>query len=217
MKAKSKIPVSRVVIFPLIALLIGIALAANEEKTEPIVQKPMSSEKPEKLEVATLGAGCFWCVEAVFERINGVYDVKPGYTGGETKDPTYEQIVTGRTGHAEVAQLEFDPEQISFSEILDVFFKSHDPTTLNRQGNDVGTQYRSAIFYYDEAQKAAAEATIAKWDAAKSYDDPIVTEVTPLDVFYEAEDYHNDYYTNNPNAGYCSYVIRPKLKKLGLE
>ncbi|WOO41942.1 peptide-methionine (S)-S-oxide reductase MsrA [Rubellicoccus peritrichatus] len=217
MKSKSKIPLSRVVIFPLIALLVGIALAATEEKQEPIIQKPMSSKKPEKLETATLGAGCFWCVEAVFQRINGVYDVKPGYTGGKNPNPTYEQICTGQTGHAEVAQLEFDPEQISFSEILDIFFKSHDPTTLNRQGNDVGTQYRSAIFYHDDAQKAAAEASIAKWNEAKAYDDPIVTEVTPLDVFYEAENYHDDYYNNNPNAGYCAYVIRPKLKKLGLE
>lgn len=217
MKAKTKFSTSRVVIFPLIALLVGVVLAATEKKTDPIEQKPMVSEKPEKLETATLGAGCFWCVEAVFERINGVYDVRPGYTGGTTKDPSYRDVIAGDTGHAEVAQLQFDPEQISFSEILDVFFKSHNPTTLNRQGNDVGTQYRSAIFYENDAQKAAAEASIAKWNASKAYDDPIVTEVTPLDVFYEAEDYHNDYYNNNPNAGYCVYVIRPKLKKLGLE
>lgn len=216
MKPKAKRSPSRIVIFPLIALLIGVALATTQEKPEPIVQKPMSLQKPEKLETATLGAGCFWCVEAVFQRINGVYEVKPGYTGGTVENPTYKQICTGQTGHAEVAEIQFDPEQISYSEVLDVFFKSHDPTTLNRQGNDTGTQYRSAIFYNDDAQKLAAEAAIAKWNEG-AFDDPIVTEVSPLEVFYPAENYHDDYYNNNPDAGYCAYVIRPKLKKLGLE
>lgn len=168
-------------------------------------------------EVATLGAGCFWCVEAVFEAMPGVVEVIPGYTGGEVANPTYEQVCSGTTGHAEVAQVTFDPTRTRFSQILDMFFKSHDPTTLNRQGADVGTQYRSAIFYHDEKQKAVAEAAIEKWNASGAYPDPIVTEVTELGTFYPAEDYHQDFYARNPNQGYCTFVIRPKLKKLGLE
>lgn len=164
---------------------------------------------------ATLGAGCFWCVEAVFQRIPGVISVMPGYAGGTKPNPTYEEVCTGKTGHAEVAQITYDPTKISYEKILEVFWQAHDPTTLNRQGADVGTQYRSAIFYRDEKQKLAAEKSRA--EAQKLFNDPIVTEITPLHAFYKAENYHQNYYKNNPNAPYCVFVIKPKLKKLGLE
>jgi peptide-methionine (S)-S-oxide reductase len=165
--------------------------------------------------VATLGGGCFWCVEAVYERIAGVKAVVSGYAGGDRPNPTYEQVCTGATGHAEVVQVEFDPETISYEKILELFWKAHDPTTLNRQGADVGTQYRSVILYSDEAQRRTAEAS--RREVAKSFQRPIVTEIRPLAAFYRAEDHHQDYYANNPYAGYCSFVIRPKLQKLGLE
>jgi peptide-methionine (S)-S-oxide reductase len=164
-------------------------------------------------ELATLGGGCFWCLEAVYQELDGVEKVISGYTGGSVPNPDYRQVTTGSTGHAEVVQLTFDPERVSFREILEVFFTIHDPTTLNRQGADVGTQYRSAIFYHDEAQRETAEAIIAEFGAANIWPDPIVTEVTPLDVFYEAEDYHQDYYRQNQFQPYCSYVISPKLAK----
>jgi len=165
-----------------------------------------------KTETATLGAGCFWCVEAVFERLPGVKKVVSGYTGGHVDNPTYKQISTGTTGHAEVTRIEFDPAVISFEKILEVFFEAHDPTTLNRQGADEGDQYRSAIFFASEEQKQTA--IRAKAAAQKNWDDPIVTEVTSLGKFYPAEDYHQNYFKNNPNQGYCSYVIKPKVKKL---
>ena len=165
-----------------------------------------------KTETATLGAGCFWCVEAVFERLPGVTKVISGYTGGHVDNPTYKQICTGTTGHAEVTRIEFDPAVISFEKILEVFFEAHDPTTLNRQGADEGDQYRSAIFFASEAQKQTA--VRAKAAAQKNWDDPIVTEITPLGKFYPAEDYHQNYFKNNPNQGYCSFVIKPKVKKL---
>jgi peptide-methionine (S)-S-oxide reductase len=168
-----------------------------------------------KLEKATFGAGCFWCVEAVFERLDGVLEVQAGYAGGSTKNPTYEEVCAGTTGHAEVAQILYDPSKIRFEQLLEMFWKSHDPTTLNRQGGDVGTQYRSAIFAHDEPQRIAAEKS--KVDAQAGFSDPIVTQIAPLDIFYPAENYHQDYYKNNQNAPYCSFVIRPKLKKLGLE
>ena len=167
-----------------------------------------------KSDIATLGGGCFWCVEAVFQRIEGVLSVKPGYAGGDIKNPTYKQICTGNTGHAEVARIEFDPEKITYSQILNVFWQSHDPTTLNRQGNDVGTQYRSVIFFHDESQREIAEKS--KLDADKSgyWDNKIVTEITLLNNYYNAEDYHDNYYNNNPNQPYCLFVIKPKLDKL---
>jgi peptide-methionine (S)-S-oxide reductase len=168
----------------------------------------------ERSERATFGAGCFWCVEAVFERLEGVKSVVAGYAGGTTPDPTYEQVCGGRTGHAEVAQITFDPEKITYGLLLDLFWKAHDPTTLNRQGADIGTQYRSVIFYEGEEQKKAAEQS--KAEAVHLFDDPIVTQILPLVRFYPAEDYHQDYYRNNPNAPYCLFVIRPKLKKLPL-
>ncbi len=167
------------------------------------------------MEKATFGAGCFWCVEAVFERLDGVISVTSGYAGGTTPNPTYEDVCTGRTGHAEVAQITFDPSKITFDQLLKVFWESHDPTTLNRQGADIGTQYRSVIFYHNDEQKAAAEKSRAS--AQKEFDDPIVTQIQPLKVFYAAENYHQDYYRNNQNAPYCTLVIRPKLKKLKLD
>ncbi len=169
------------------------------------------------VEQAVVGAGCFWCVEAVFERIPGVTKVEAGYSGGQSENPTYQEVCSGLSGHAEVARISFDPNQVSFSEILDVFFKSHNPTTLNRQGNDVGTQYRSVIFYQDAKQKEIAERVIQKWKESGAYDRSIVTEVSPQEVFYVAENYHQNFYDNDPNAAYCEYVIPPKLEKLGLE
>ena len=167
-----------------------------------------------KSDIATLGGGCFWCVEAVFQRIEGVLSVKPGYAGGDIKNPTYKQICTGNTGHAEVAKIEFDPEKITYSQILNVFWQSHDPTTLNRQGNDVGTQYRSVIFFHDESQREIAEKSKIDADKSGYWDNEIVTEVTLLNNYYDAEDYHDNYYNNNPNQPYCLFVIKPKLDKL---
>ena len=164
-------------------------------------------------EVATLAGGCFWCLEAVFDDLRGVDSVESGYMGGKTVNPSYEEVCSGETGHAEVAQLSFDPKRVSFKEILEVFFVIHDPTTLNRQGNDVGTQYRSAIFYHSAEQKAAAEQVIANMSAAKVYEDPIVTEVVPASKFYVAEDYHQEYFRRNPAQPYCAFVVRPKVAK----
>ncbi|TMH24031.1 MAG: peptide-methionine (S)-S-oxide reductase MsrA [Betaproteobacteria bacterium] len=164
-------------------------------------------------ELATLAGGCFWCLEAVFDDLRGVDSVESGYMGGKTVNPSYEEVCSGETGHAEVAQLSFDPKQVSFKEILEVFFVIHDPTTLNRQGNDVGTQYRSAIFYHSAGQKAAAEQVIANMSAAKIYEDPIVTEVVPASKFYVAEDYHQEYFRRNPAQPYCAFVVRPKVAK----
>ena len=169
-----------------------------------------------KNEKATFGGGCFWCIEAVYERIEGVKSVVSGYAGGEVQNPTYEQVSTGTTGHAEVVQVEWDPEKISYTEILDLFWQAHDPTTLNRQGADAGTQYRSIILYHDEAQKTAAQISMKALAASKTYKGRVVTEIKPLTVFYPAEEYHQDYYDRNPYAGYCAVVISPKLKKLGL-
>lgn len=166
------------------------------------------------MEVVTLGGGCFWCLEAVYDRLKGVEDVVSGYAGGYVPSPSYQQVCTGATGHAEVVQITFDPAIITFRDILDVFFTIHDPTTPNRQGADVGTQYRSAIFYHTDEQRAVAEQTIAELDAAGVWDAPIVTEVTPLTAFYPAEDYHQEYYARNPNQGYCRMVIAPKVAKL---
>jgi peptide-methionine (S)-S-oxide reductase len=164
-------------------------------------------------EVATLGGGCFWCLEAVFDDLKGVISVESGYMGGKNPNPTYEQVCGGRSGHAEVVQISFDPAVVPFKEILEVFFVIHDPTTLNRQGNDSGTQYRSAIFYHSPGQKAAAEQVMANLGAAGLWRDPIVTEVTPATVFYIAEDYHQEYFARNPGAGYCQFVVAPKVAK----
>ena len=165
-------------------------------------------------DVATLAGGCFWCLEAAFDQLKGVERVQSGYAGGSVTDPTYEQVCTGRTGHAEVVQIRFDPGVISYHDLLEVFFVVHDPTTPNRQGTDVGTQYRSAVFYHTPEQKAEAERVIAELTASKVWADPIVTEVLPLEAFYPAEEYHRDYYRRNPNQGYCQVVIAPKVAKV---
>jgi peptide-methionine (S)-S-oxide reductase len=175
---------------------------------------PESEQRSDnQTEVAVFGAGCFWCVEAIYQRVNGVIAVESGYAGGHVVNPTYEQVITGRTGHAEVARVEFNPEIISYEELLEVFWHTHDPTTLNRQGADVGPQYRSAIFYKTPEQKEIAEKSLKKTDASGLWDDPIVTEITELSNYSTAEDYHQNYFNNNPNAGYCSVVIAPKLAK----
>ena len=168
----------------------------------------------QRTEVAVFGGGCFWCTEAVFERLKGVISVAPGYAGGTTPNPTYAQVCTGQTGHAEVAQVKYDPAQITYSDLLTVFFATHDPTSLNRQGADVGTEYRSVIFYTSEDQKRQAEAFIEQLNNSDPRGRRIVTEVSPLDKFYEAEDYHHEYYRNNFAAPYCQFVIEPKLEKL---
>ena len=172
---------------------------------------------PKKFDITTLGAGCFWCIEAVFQNLKGVESVVSGYTGGHVENPTYEQICTGTTGHAEVAQITFDPDVISFEDLLYVFWRTHDPTTLNRQGADVGTQYRSAIFFDSEEQKKIAEKSKAKTDASDLWPEPIVTEISQLDKFYKAEEYHQDYYKLNSNQPYCRLVIDPKIRKLKKE
>ena len=167
-----------------------------------------------QLEVVTLAGGCFWCLEAAFQDLKGVEQVQSGYAGGHVANPSYEDVCTGTTGHAEVVQITFDPSVVSFDDLLHVFFTIHDPTTLNRQGGDVGTQYRSAIFYHSPEQKGTAERVIAELQAENVWDDPIVTEVKPLAAFYPAEEYHRDYYRRNPNQGYCRAVIAPKVAKI---
>ncbi|SNS69777.1 peptide-methionine (S)-S-oxide reductase [Ekhidna lutea] len=165
------------------------------------------------MEKATFGSGCFWCTEAMFQRLKGVSNVKSGYTGGNLVNPTYKDICSGQSGHAEVIQFEFDPSIISFDELLEVFWNTHDPTTLNRQGNDVGSQYRSAIFYHNEKQKELAEAYKMKLDESDIWNDPIVTEISPLGVFYPAEVDHDDYYNQNRSQPYCNFVVAPKVEK----
>jgi peptide-methionine (S)-S-oxide reductase len=172
----------------------------------------MSTPSPQT-ETIVLGGGCFWCTEAVFDRVQGVVDVESGYSNGETINPSYEQVCTGRTGHAEVVRLEFDPQQITLREILEIFFVVHDPTTLNRQGNDAGTQYRSGIYFANDAQKQVAQEVIREIEASKTYRSPIVTEVKPLANYSAAEAYHQDYFLNNPNQGYCAFVVGPKVEK----
>jgi peptide-methionine (S)-S-oxide reductase len=164
-------------------------------------------------ELATLAGGCFWCLEAVFDELKGVESVESGYSGGHVQSPSYAQVCDGDTGHAEVVQVTFDPQVLSYKDLLTVFFTIHDPTTLNRQGNDVGTQYRSAIFYHNEEQKKIAEDVMQEVGAAKIWDHPLVTELTPFDKFYMAEDYHQEYFKNNPFQGYCRVVIAPKVTK----
>lgn len=169
---------------------------------------------PKTTETATLASGCFWCTEAVFQRLKGITSVTSGYTGGHTESPSYEEVSSGKSGHAEAIQIEFDPKITTYEKLLDVFWSAHDPTTLNRQGNDVGPQYRSAIFYHSEEQRKVAEASKQKLEGLRVYDDPIVTEITQFTAFYAAEKYHQDFYNNNRRNGYCQLVIDPKLKKL---
>jgi peptide-methionine (S)-S-oxide reductase len=170
-------------------------------------------EENKALELATLGGGCFWCLEAVFDQLRGVVKVESGFAGGRVPDPTYHQVCTGTTGHAEVVQVAFDPAVTSYREVLEVFFATHDPTTLNRQGADVGTQYRSVVFYHTPQQRAVAEQLIADLNAAKTWDAPLVTQVVPFETFYRAEDYHQGYFRTNPDQGYCRAVIAPKVAK----
>ena len=165
------------------------------------------------IEPATLGAGCFWCVEAIYKELDGVVDIEPGYAGGMKENPTYEEVCTGTTGHAEVCHLKFDPNIISYNRILEVFWRTHDPTTLNRQGGDVGTQYRSVIFYHNEEQRKLAEASKKLMADSGIWNDPIVTEITAINNYYPAEDYHKDYFARNPAKPYCAAVIGPKVEK----
>ena len=190
-----------------LAFIAPLAFSAEPVKTESAANKPASTER------ITFGGGCFWCMEAVFQRLKGVTSVASGYAGGDVENPTYKQVCTGETGHAEVVQLEFDPSQVSFETLLKVFWAAHDPTTLNRQGPDHGTQYRSVIFYENDAQKAVAEKS--KEEAQKEFKDPIVTQIVPFKKFYKAEDYHQNYFnlTGDRNP-YCTVIIRPKLQKL---
>ena len=190
------------------ALLWGGARAGFAQK----VNTPDSKLNTNAMELATFGGGCFWCTEAIFQRLPGVRSVASGYAGGKTENPTYEEVCSGGTGHAEVIQVEFEPAKTSFANLLEVFWHAHDPTTLNRQGADVGTQYRSIILYASEEQKKVAEKS--KLAAAPQFKDPIVTEIVPLKKFYKAERYHQNYFNNNPSAPYCSFVIRPKLDKV---
>lgn len=187
----------------------GTSCAQNTNKNSN--QRSMANV--EQMETVTLGAGCFWCVEAIFEQLKGVSKVESGYSGGHVKNPTYKDVCTGTTGHAEVCQVTFNPAEISFKEILEVYWQTHNPTTLNRQGADVGTQYRSVIFYHNEEQKRIAEEMKKRLETAKVWDDPIVTQIVAFDSFYKAEDYHQEYYFNNSSQPYCTMVITPKLEK----
>lgn len=206
----------KIIITGVLLTLIYSACANETGQKSEIRDSNMKNDQQEKgnLKTATFGAGCFWCVEAVFQRLKGVKNVRPGYSGGEIKNPSYREVCTGRTGHAEVIQLEYNPEVITFDELLEVFWTTHNPTTLNRQGNDVGTQYRSAVFYHDENQKNTAEAYKKKLNEEGVFDSPIVTEITAFDTFYVAEEDHFNYYNDNSSQPYCSFVITPKIEKL---
>ncbi|MCU7495152.1 MAG: peptide-methionine (S)-S-oxide reductase MsrA [Ignavibacteria bacterium] len=186
---------------------------SNQKESRVVMNSQNERESGNKYEVATFGEGCFWCTEAVFQRLNGVIKVESGYSGGIVKDPTYREVCSGQTGHAEVSRITYDPDKISYVELLEVFWKTHDPTTLNRQGADVGTQYRSVIFYHNDEQKRLALEYKRKLEEEKIWDDPIVTEISPAREFYMAEEYHQNYYNNNTAQPYCTFVITPKLEK----
>lgn len=196
------------------AVLVGVLgwmSLKSESSASDNSKAKVSEEVLQRSKKATFGGGCFWCTEAMLEGIDGILDVVSGYSGGHVKNPTYKHVCEGTTGHAEVVQVSFDPETISYERLLEMFWRSHDPTTLNRQGADVGTQYRSTILWHDEDQKKVAEASMKQ--AAALFKNPIVTKIEPFEIFYPAEDYHQDYFAKNPNAGYCVFVIKPKLKK----
>ena len=209
-------------VFSLIAVLaLAGCMPATEQaraevRNDDALEDGDSNAEENKLDTITLGAGCFWCIEAVLLRVEGIESVVSGYMGGAWPDPTYEQVCTGRSGHAEVVQVEYDPDVISTDELLDLFWQLHDPTTLNRQGADVGTQYRSVIFYDGAQQREIAEASRDKWNKSGKFERPIVTEISPVSTFYKAEAYHQDYFARNPRNPYCRALIPPKLKKLGL-
>jgi peptide-methionine (S)-S-oxide reductase len=187
--------------------------AAGEQPKESLMAAQDKPPAEKKIETVTLGGGCFWCVEAVFQEVKGVTAVESGYAGGKTDNPTYKEICTGTTGHAEVCQIKFDTAVLTFKDVLEVFFKTHDPTTLNRQGNDKGTQYRSVIFYHSPEQKELAEKVKKELDASGAFKNPIVTEISPISKYTKAEDYHQNYFKTNPDQGYCAYVIAPKMDK----
>jgi peptide-methionine (S)-S-oxide reductase len=192
-----------------------LAFAGNPQKDarNNHTRNMTNSESNDGLQVATFGNGCFWCTEAIFQNVDGVEKVESGYMGGTVKNPTYKEVCTGKTGHAEVIQITYDPKKVTYDELLEIFWKTHDPTTLNRQGADVGTQYRSVVFFHSDEQKRLAEKYKKELTEAKAFDQPIVTEITRASVFYKAEDYHQNYYNLNGNAPYCSYVIQPKVEK----
>jgi peptide-methionine (S)-S-oxide reductase len=192
----------------------AVAIHSTDEETHMTTSDESAGKgKPPETALATVGGGCFWCTEAVFLKVRGIKKVVSGYTGGSKKNPTYKEVCTGLTGHAEVIQLEFDPSVITFEQILDVFFYTHDPTTKNRQGADVGTQYRSAVFYHDQSQKEAAEKMIAELNKSGDFDNPIVTTIEKMEIFYPAEDYHQNYFELNPSNPYCMAVVGPKVSK----
>lgn len=198
------------IIIIIFAILISTTACTNaDEKTKHVDKEIMSNS----IDTAIFASGCFWCTEAIFQELNGVEKVESGYIGGENPNPTYEEVCTGNTGHAEATRIYYNPEIINFKELLEVFWKTHDPTTLNRQGNDVGTQYRSGIFFLSEEQKDLAEEYKQKLDEAGIYESPIVTEITPASEFFVAENYHQNYYNQNGNQPYCSFVITPKVEK----
>jgi peptide-methionine (S)-S-oxide reductase len=200
--------------FSMLAFILLIAGSSCGQKSKQATSTTMANESArEGLAIATFGSGCFWCTEAVFQNVEGVEKVESGYSGGKVKNPTYKEVCSGLTGHAEVIQVHYDSAKVSFEELLEIFWKTHDPTTLNRQGADEGTQYRSAVFYHTEEQKKLAEKYKAELDKSGAFDNPIVTEISPYTEFYKAEDYHQNYYNLNGNAPYCSYVIQPKLEK----
>jgi peptide-methionine (S)-S-oxide reductase len=193
-----------------------LSLVGWTEHPQPVVQTQsirMTTNQSVKLEKATFGTGCFWCTEALYESLDGVIDAVSGYEGGQKADPTYKEVCTGTTGHAECVEVTYDPSKITYQELLEAFFRSHDPTTLNRQGADVGTQYRSVVFYHNDEQKQLAQTAKDELNKAGAYANPIVTEISPATTFYEAEAYHQSYFANNPNQGYCAFVIAPKLDK----
>jgi peptide-methionine (S)-S-oxide reductase len=199
----------------LIALLVFGAVNGKETKSnnKMKVNETVMNNPSAKTDTATFGQGCFWCTEAIFERVEGVKSVISGYSGGHTVNPTYEQVCNGNTGHAEVVQIVYDPEVISYDDLLKIFWKTHDPTSLNKQGADVGEQYRSIILYHNEKQKEKAEYYKNELEKSGAWDKPIVTQIVPFTIFYKAEDYHQDYFENNPYQGYCSFVIAPKVEK----
>lgn len=210
----SKIDIMKTTIYSLLSslLFLTISMSSCANNSTTFIQNVVKKGKVAN-DTITLGGGCYWCVEAVYERLDGVVDVYSGFSGGSIENPTYEQVCTGRTGHAEVVQIAFDSTITTVKDILEVFFVVHDPTTLNKQGHDVGTQYRSVIFYHSDAQKVIAKEVIAALEKEKVFNAPIVTAVQPMTVFYEAEDYHQDYYEKNPDQSYCQLVVRPKVEK----
>lgn len=211
--SQSKLTHNRLAIGSLMAALVfGCSAPAANPGVEPVSDDSQSISSGKEA-VATLAGGCFWCTEAVFERMRGVNDVVSGYIGGHVPNPIYQQVLTKKTGHAEAIEIRYDPTKTTYEELLEVFFKTHDPTTLNRQGNDVGPQYRSSVFYHNEEQKKAAEKYIAKLNESGEYSRPIVTKLEPATTFYPAEEYHQDYFRRNPNQGYCQIVVKNKVRK----